>query len=79
MPSDNLKSIIKQKGVLLSVFNPCIVQIELVGKEYVVSVQDQEMNKDLMQITVIFNNNSFVFELPQGKLSRKPVVQKLSF
>lgn len=72
-------STLDQKGVKLSVSNPCIVQIELKGNEYVVSVQDPQMNAALKQITVTFNNKSFVFELPQGKLSGKPVVQKLNF
>lgn len=68
-----------RQGVSISVSNPCIVQIELKGNEYVASVQDPQMNKDIKQIIVTFNNKSFVFELPQGKLSGKPVVQKLSF
>lgn len=72
-------SILDQKGVKLSVSNACIVQIELKGNEYVASVQDPQMNAALKQITVTFNNKSFVFEMPQGKLSGKPVVQKLNF
>jgi len=72
-------STLDQKGVKLSVSNPCIVQIELKGKEFVASVQDPQMNAALKQITVSFNNKSFVFELPQGKLSGKPVVKKLNF
>ncbi|WPO78227.1 polysaccharide lyase family 8 super-sandwich domain-containing protein [Flavobacterium sp. KACC 22761] len=70
---------LNQQGVRIVVSNPCIVQIELKGKENVISVQDPQMNKDLKQITVTFNNKSFVFELPQGKLSGKPVTQKLNF
>ncbi|KAF2330651.1 polysaccharide lyase family 8 super-sandwich domain-containing protein [Flavobacterium daemonense] len=69
---------LNQQGVRISVSNPCIVQIEVKGKENVISVQDPQMNKDLKQITVTFNNKSFVFELPQGKLSGKPVTQKLN-
>lgn len=72
-------STLDQKGAKLSVSNPCIVQIELVGKEYVVSVQDPEMNKELKQITVTLGNKSFVFELPHGKLAGKPVVKKINF
>ncbi|AOW10389.1 polysaccharide lyase family 8 super-sandwich domain-containing protein [Flavobacterium gilvum] len=72
-------AVFNQQGVNVSVSNPCIVQIELKGNEYVATVQDPQMNKDLKQITVTINNKSLVFELPQGKLSGKPVVQKLSF
>jgi hypothetical protein len=70
---------LNQQGISISVSNPCIVQIEKAGKEYMISVQDPEMNKDLKQITVTYNKKSFVFELPQGKSSGKPVVQKISF
>lgn len=73
------KTVLNQQGISISVSNPCIVQIELKGKEYLVSVQDPEMNKDLKQITVFFNNKSIVFELPQEKLAGKPVVKKINF
>ncbi|MDI3320667.1 polysaccharide lyase family 8 super-sandwich domain-containing protein [Pinibacter soli] len=68
-----------RQGVKLSVSDPCIVQLELINKEYVVSVQDPLMRTDLKQITITLGNKSFVFELPQGKLTGKPVVQKLNF
>lgn len=72
-------AVLDQKGTKLSVSSPCIVQIELVGKEYMVSVQDPQMSTDLKQIIVNLNNKTVVFEVPQGKISGKPVVQKLSF
>ncbi|MBV4358189.1 polysaccharide lyase family 8 super-sandwich domain-containing protein [Pinibacter aurantiacus] len=75
----NGNTTLDKQGVKISVSDPCVVQIEMVGKEYVASVQDPQMNKDLKQITVKLGSKSFVFELPQGKLAGKPVVQKLNF
>ncbi|HSC52003.1 MAG TPA: polysaccharide lyase family 8 super-sandwich domain-containing protein [Phnomibacter sp.] len=70
---------LNQQGVNIGVSDPCIVQVELIGNEFVASVQDPLMRTDLKQITVTLGNKSFVFELPQGKLTGKPVVQKLIF
>ncbi|SHG14731.1 Polysaccharide lyase family 8, C-terminal beta-sandwich domain [Flavobacterium fluvii] len=75
----NGNTALNQQGVSISVSDPCIVQIELKNNEYVASVQDPQMNAALKRITVSFNNKSFVFEMPQGKLVGKPVVQKLNF
>ncbi|MCU7552866.1 polysaccharide lyase beta-sandwich domain-containing protein [Chitinophagaceae bacterium LB-8] len=70
---------LNKQGVTITVSDPCIVQIELIGNGFVASVQDPQMNKDLKQITVALGNKSFVFEMPQGKLAGKPVVKKLNF
>ena len=73
----NANTTLNQQDVSISVSNPCIIQVELIGNEFVASVQDPQMNKALKQITVTLGKKSFVFELPQGKLAGKPVVKKL--
>lgn len=70
---------LNQQGVNISISDPCIVQIELIGNDFLTSVQDPLMRTDLKQITVTLGSKSFVFEMPQGKLAGKPVVKKLTF
>ncbi|MDD3323178.1 MAG: polysaccharide lyase family 8 super-sandwich domain-containing protein [Paludibacter sp.] len=60
--------------ISLSVSDPCILLVENKDKEYLISVQDPQMNNDLKQITISIGRKKYPINLPQGEIAGKPVV-----
>lgn len=56
----------------LSVSAPCTVLIEKLDKKTRITVADALMNKECKEITVTFNGQTIVCEMPQGEMSGKP-------
>ncbi len=61
-------------NISLSVSDPCVLMVENKDKEYLISVQDPQMNKDLKQITISIGGVKYPVNLPQGEIAGKPVL-----
>lgn len=64
--------ILEGQNLKLSVSAPAVILIEDVGTEYKISVNDPQMNVELKQITLTFNDRTIAVDLPQNELGGKP-------
>ena len=69
--------VLHAKGLTIKTFSPAVLLLEKLGKEYLLTVNDPEMNPDLTQMTVVINNMSFKVNMPQGEWCGKPVTVKI--
>lgn len=63
----NTEARLSGKGLTLYTSAPCAVLIEDMGTEYRISVTDAEMNVNLKQIDITFNNKTIPVTMPQKK------------
>jgi hypothetical protein len=73
----NSSKSLESKDLKLKVSAPCVVLLENVGNDYVVSVTDANMNDALNEIVITINNKPFSFTMPKGKDSGRPVTKRL--
>ncbi len=62
------------KAISVKVSDPCVLMVENNDKEYLISVQDPQMNNDLKQITISIGQKKYPINMPQGEIAGKPVV-----
>jgi len=60
--------------ISITVSDPCVLLVENNDKEYLISVQDPQMNNDLKQITISIGRKKYPINLPQGEFAGKPAV-----
>lgn len=68
------KSPLKSKNIQLSVSAPCTVLIELDTSEVKLSVTDARMDRELKEITVVWNKKEYRMKMPEGERCGSPVV-----
>ena len=64
--------------ITLSASAPCVILIESKGNEKLLSVSDPQMDANLKQIQIVLNGETFVVDMPQGKLCGQPVTRTIS-
>lgn len=58
----------------LSVSDPCVLMVENRERDYLISVQDPQMNNELKQITISIGSKKYPINMPRGEFAGKPVV-----
>ncbi len=67
------ETILEGIDISLKASDPCVLMVEKKDNEYLISVQDPQMNS-VKQITITINEKKYSINLPQGEMAGKPTV-----